>query len=302
MGQFAIAIHGGAGAVHPDHYQPGEIRGYELGLKASLDRAYAVLEQGGSAVDAVTEAVLSLEDCPLFNAGHGSVLTADEKVQMDASIMSGKDESCGGVTLLERVRNPILAARIVRERSPHRLLGAAEAEALAAKHGLEFCPPEYFIVPKRFEQLRKAKEKDKIELDHSTGTVGAVALDAQGNLAAATSTGGLTNRLSGRVSDSSIIGAGTYANNQTLAISGTGTGDYFIQNVLCFDAHALMLYAGRSLEQACEDVLTKLKRAGGHGGVIAMNARGEVVLPFNSAGMFRGYRKSGGDELIACFA
>jgi L-asparaginase / beta-aspartyl-peptidase len=308
---YAIAIHGGAGLVRRDRYSSEEVLEYEAALKDCLNRGFELLARGASALEAVAEAVRALEDCPLFNAGRGSVLTADEKVQMDASVMCGSTGRSGAVTLVERIRNPVLAARLVMEGTPHRMLGGPEAEALAAAHGLRLEKPDYFVVPRRLEQLRKAKEKNRIELDHSaakqpegqdSNTVGAVALDLEGNLAAATSTGGLTNRMSGRVSDSSIIGAGTFARNETLAISGTGMGDIFIQNVLCFDAHALMQYAGLGIEAACERVLAELKRAGGEGGVIALNASGEVCMAFNSEGMFRAFRSAEGDEEVLCFS
>lgn len=307
---FAIAIHGGAGVIRRERYSEQEVTAYEAALKDCLDCGYRILEDGGSAIDAITAAVRGLEDCPLFNAGKGSVLTADEKVQMDASLMCGATGKCGGVTLVERIRNPILAARAVMEKTRHRLLGGPDAEKWARENGLELVDPSYFLVPKRLEQLREAKAKGQIELDYSaskkpeigdSNTVGAVALDRNGNLAAATSTGGMTNKLSGRVSDSSIIGAGTYANNESMAISGTGTGDYFIQNVLAHDVHAMMHYRGLGLTAACETALEKLAKAGGEGGVIALNRQGEVCLRFNTEGMFRAYRNSEGRGEVAVF-
>jgi L-asparaginase / beta-aspartyl-peptidase len=307
---FTIAIHGGAGVIRRDRYSEAELAEYEASLRACLAAGARILQAGGKALDAVTESVRALEDCPLFNAGRGSVLSADEKVQMDASLMCGATGNGGGITLVERIRNPILAARAVMEKTPHTLLGGPDAEKWAQAQGLAMADPAYFVVPKRLEQLREAKEKKKIELDHSGGgpteipdsnTVGAVALDSRGNLAAATSTGGLTNKLSGRISDSSILGAGTFASNATLAISGTGTGDIFIRNVLCHDVHALMLYRQSGLEAACREALEKLAAAGGEGGLIALTRSGELCLPFNTPGMFRAFQREGGAVQVGIF-
>lgn len=292
----------------PDLYSKEEIKEYEDALLHGLRTGYSLLEKGASAVDAVAQAVKILEDFPIFNAGRGSVLASDGRIQMDASIMCGKTFRCGAVTLVERIRNPIMAARLVMERTPHRILGGADADQFAFENGLEMEEPEYFKIPHRVEQLKEAQERGLIQLDHDLGeggdnsnTVGAVALDAKGHLAAATSTGGLTNKLPGRVSDSSIIGAGTYANNETLAISATGTGDVFIQNVSCYDAHALMAYGKASLSEACNQILARVHLHNGRGGVIALNRAGEVFMGFNSGGMFRGAKTSAGREEVGIF-
>lgn len=299
---ISLVIHGGAGAVYPGLYSEDEIKAYNQALQKTLDIGFEVLKNKGSAIDAVTAAVIELENNPLFNAGRGSVLCADGRIQMDAALMCGSTGECGGVTLVENIQNPILAARAVMEKTPHRLFGAKDAENLAKHFGLELKPPEYFRTPKRVEQLEDAKKRNTIELDHDSDnshTVGAVAVDAKGNLAAATSTGGMTNKKPGRVSDTSIIGAGTYADNQSLAISCTGTGDVFIQNVSSYDAHALMAYKGLGLDEACQQVLEKIKLRGGNGGVIAVNKQGKHFFGFNSGGMFRGVRNSEGLNVCA---
>lgn len=300
---LSLVIHGGAGSVHPGLYSEDEIKSYEIALQKVLDIGFRVLEQKGSAIDAVTAAVCELEDVPLFNAGRGSVLCADGRIQMDAAIMCGESEGCGGVTLVESIQNPILAARLVMEKTPHRLFGGKDAELLAQKYDLAMKPFDYFCTEKRAEQLKDAQKRNSIELDHDgdSHTVGAVAVDINGNVAAATSTGGMTNKKPGRVSDTSIVGAGTYANNKSLAISCTGTGDVFIQNVSSFDAHALIHYKGMDLDSACQVVLDKVKEKGGNGGLIAVNSQGQHFMGFNSGGMFRGVRNSNGQNSYAIF-
>jgi beta-aspartyl-peptidase (threonine type) len=294
---ISIVIHGGAGTMSPGLYSPEDLRVYRKGLQDSLDGAFEILKKGGTALDAVCQAVVLMEDNPLFNAGRGSVLTSDGRVQMDAAVMCGASARCGGVTLIETVKNPVLAARKVMEETPHRLLGGKDAEDFARAQDLQVMDSEYFMTDTRRRQLQEAKKKKAIRLDHDgdeSNTVGAVALDRAGNLAAATSTGGMTNKYPGRISDASIIGAGTFADNQTLAFSATGTGDVFIQNVSGFDAHALIAYKGLGLEESCKEVLEKLKRRGGEGGVIAVNRGGDVYLGFNAGGMFRGVRNDQG--------
>lgn len=301
---YAMAIHGGAGAARPENYTQDEIQEYEKALGEALSRGYDLLKKGAPALDAVTQAVIYLEDCPLFNAGRGSVFHSDGGIQMDASIMCGKTHKSGAVTLIERIKNPVLAARLVMEQTPHRLLGGRDAEEFALKNKLELMGREYFRIEKRQAQLIKAKKENALRLDHTedeSNTVGAVALDSSGNLAAATSTGGMTNKMPGRVSDTSIIGAGTYASNETLAISATGTGDFFIQNVSCFEAHALVRYSKYPLQKACREALETLKSSGGEGGVIALNREGDVVMDFNTSGMFRAYCTSDGREHIGIF-
>jgi len=282
---------------------------YRDTLAAALDAGYAVLESGGTSLDAVVAAVVLLEDSPLFNAGRGSVFTNEESVEMDASIMEGGAGNAGAVAAIRGVKNPILAARKVLEDSPHVLLSAGGAEAFAERHGLETMPPEYFRTDARLEQLRRAKEKERIELDHGSdrssaepftpepgiGTVGAVALDRRGLLAAATSTGGMTNKRFGRVGDSPIVGAGTWAKNTTCAVSCTGHGEYFIREAAAHSVSARMELGGQPLEEAARAVIfEQVGVAGGRGGLIAVDREGNVAMPYNSGGMFRGFRRSDG--------
>ncbi len=293
MGHFktAIAIHGGAGLLNPADYSPDKLNSYLRSLDESLKAGYKILEQGGSSVEAVISSVKVMEDCPLFNAGRGGVFAENGIVELDASLMDGKTLKAGAVTCVHKIKNPIVAAAEVMNHSPHILLSGDGAELFAFKRGLETVPNQYFHTNSRLTQLKNSIEKNKIALDHSYGTVGAVAIDQQGNLAAGTSTGGLTNKYYGRVSDTSIIGAGNYANNNTCAISGTGTGDPFIRSVLAYDFSCLMEYKNYSLEKAGNIVLNKLKAIGGHGGVIAIDKDGNLYMDFNSTGMFRGYIK-----------
>ncbi len=299
---ITLVLHGGAGAIKDDdplHQQ------YEKSLSEYIDKGFKWLESGRTAVEVVTEVVRLLEDDPLFNAGRGSVLCSDGRVQMDAAIMCGKTEACGAVTLIEQIKNPILAAKSIMEKSDHyNILGGKDAEIFAKNVGLELVDNSYFVTERMVEHLRMAKAEGLVLLDHDSDnshTVGAVALDSDGNLAAATSTGGLTNKRPGRVSDSSIIGAGTYANNKTLAISATGTGSVFVQNVSGFDAHALIKYGKLSLENACSEVLKKVKEKGGTGGVIAVDPSGTAFMGFNSSGMFRAMRNSKNKKRVQIF-
>tara|TARA_Y100001935_G_scaffold255605_1_gene269897 strand:- start:4583 stop:5494 length:912 start_codon:yes stop_codon:yes gene_type:complete len=293
---FKLLIHGGAGAVRRDHYSNQEISEYKKSLKEVLDFGVEQLAHEQSAEDVVVKVVSLLEDNPLFNSGRGSVLTSDGRVQMDAAVMCGQDGSCGAVTLAESIKNPVQMAQWVMRKTPHRLLGGRDVDLLAKAQGFQMEDVDYFVTEKRREQLAAAKAKGAIQLDHDSEdhsqTVGAVALDVFGNVAAATSTGGLTNKMPGRVSDSAIVGAGTFADNQSLAFSATGTGDVFIQNMSGFDAHALMVYSKKSLSEACDEVLEKVKVRGGRGGVIALRANGESYMAFNSLGMFRGQMDS----------
>jgi beta-aspartyl-peptidase (threonine type) len=287
--KISLAIHGGAGLLKPSDYSEIELKNYFKGLQKSLIQGHKVLQGGGSALNAVASSVKELENCPLFNAGTGGVFAENEIVELDASIMDGKNLTAGAVTCVHRIKNPIVAALKVMENSPHVLLSGNGAEIFAFDQGLELVPNEFFHTPKRKHQLEKAKEKKKISLNHSFGTVGAVAMDKDGYLCAGTSTGGLVNKLYGRVSDSSMIGAGNYANNLTCAISGTGTGDNFIRTVLAYDFSCLMEYKDFSMEEASKIVLEKLKKSGGHGGLIAIDKTGKVHMDFNSTGMFRAF-------------
>ncbi len=316
-----IAIHGGAGALSRDMITPQQEASYQNALNDILTRSAALLAEGGSALDAVTLAVRLLEDCPLFNAGHGAVFTSDETHEMDAAIMNGKSLACGSVASISTVRNPILAARAVMETSDHVFFCGKPAETLAAAAGLEIVSPDYFSTAERREQLARVRatgaasfvldhdaaagktgKATPLDEDKKLGTVGAVALDQGGNLAAATSTGGMTNKRPGRVGDSPVIGAGCYANNRSCAVSSTGTGEMFIRSVAAYDVSAQMEYAGRTLEQAANNVVfEKLPAIGGVGGLIAVDAHGNVVLPFNSEGMYRGYARAGEAPVVGIY-
>ena len=306
----ALVIHGGAGTIRREETTPEREREYRAGLQAALDAGYAVLERGGSALDAVVAAVRPREDNPLFNAGKGAVLNAESVCELDASIMSGKDLAAGSVASVRHVKNPILLARAVMEKSPHVLFVGAGAEAFAKERGLELMPDDYFVTEARRQELQRTKETtDRKPLSSPSpgggGTVGAVALDRQGHLAAATSTGGMTNKRFGRVGDSPIIGAGNYANDATCAISATGHGEYFIRSVVAHDISALMEYRGWPLEKATAEVLRKVAALGGTGGLIAVDKAGNVALPFNTAGMYRAYRRSAegdGKAVVEIFA
>lgn len=306
MNNFAIAIHGGAGTIQRASLSLEQEQAFRQALSACLDTGYQVLAKGGSALDAAEKAVISLEDNPLFNAGKGSVFNHQGSHEMDAAIMCGQTLSAGAVAGVSLVRNPIALANQVRQHSPHVLLSGAGAEAFAREQGLPFEDPTYFFQEFRYQQWLQARQSDEILLDHNGerkfGTVGAVALDQDGNLAAATSTGGMTNKKYNRIGDSPLIGAGTYANNKTCAVSCTGHGEYFIRAVVAYDVSCLMEYKGLSLQQACHLVTEeKLVKLGGEGGLIAIDASGNIALPFNSEGMYRAARKNGQQALIAIY-
>jgi beta-aspartyl-peptidase (threonine type) len=300
---FAIAIHGGAGTLPRSAMSPEQEKQYRAGLDTALDAGYQVLEKNGTSLDATIAAVRVLEDNPLFNAGRGAVLNANGEAELDASLMDGRTLSAGAVSGLQHVRSPIELARLVMDKSPHVMLVGAGAEEFAKLQGVEMVPNDYFVTPVRKMQLERLlrgatpKENDLVAF----GTVGAVALDAQGNLAAATSTGGMTGKRWGRVGDSPIIGAGTYANNASCAVSATGHGEYFIRTVVAHDICAQVEYLGIPLAKAAANVLAKMKGLGGNGGVIAIDPQGEVVLDFNSEGMFRGMRTSQGRREVAIY-
>ena len=302
--RLAIAIHGGAGVIAREQLGADGGAAYRQGLEAALDVGYAVLEAGGSSLDAVTTAVRLLEDNPLFNAGRGAVLAHDGRAYLDASIMSGKDLSAGAVTGVTTVRHPIDLARRVMEDSPHVMLSGEGAEEFAGLKGLERVPNDWFITPTRRQQLDRVlqgRSAPRNELQ-GLGTVGAVAVDARGDVAAATSTGGMTNKRWGRIGDAPIIGAGTYANNASCAVSATGHGEYFIRSVVAYDICALVEYRGWSLERAAKEVVQgKLVQRGGEGGIIAVDPQGNLVLEFNSPGMFRGLRDSSGRRMVGIY-
>jgi beta-aspartyl-peptidase (threonine type) len=329
---IAIAIHGGAGVIDRAQMAPDREASYRAGLSAALDAGYAILERGGSSLDAVTEAVRLLEDDPQFNAGRGAVLSHDGEAELDASIMDGAGPRAGAVAGIRHVKSPIGLARLVMDESPHVMLIGEGAEKFARERGLEFVPNTYFRTPYRERELQRALERERQMARDSggsgaggvggtatgsvlaggttdafrggtiTGTVGAVAIDREGNLAAATSTGGMTNKRYGRVGDSPIIGAGTYANNETCAVSATGSGEFFIRAVVAHDIHALVQYKQLSIEAAAREVVQeKLKRLGGEGGVVAIDRNGHIALEFNSEGMFRGARDSRGRREVAIY-
>jgi len=300
----ALVIHGGAGTINRDALTPerdAEIRAH---LGQALDAGNAVLEAGGSALDAVTAAVVVLEDSPHFNAGRGAVFNADGINELDASIMDGSTLAAGAVAGVQRVRNPIHLARRVMEQSPHVMMIGEGAERFGAdQDGIDFVEPDYFRTEHRWQQLINAQEREAsarpLPREYAYGTVGAVALDREGRIAAATSTGGMTNKRFGRVGDAPIIGAGTYANAQC-GVSATGWGEYFIRLAVAHDICARMAYGGASLAEAADEVvMRRVPALGGDGGVIALDAEGNVHLPFNTAGMYRGWIRPDGSRGVA---
>jgi beta-aspartyl-peptidase (threonine type) len=282
----ALAVHGGAGNYKKE-VNPERAKEILRALTESLKAGQEILSKKGNAIDAVEAAVKFLEDHPLFNAGKGSVFTHEGKIEMDASIMNGKDLSAGSVAFITNIKNPVTAARAVMEKSQHVLLVGPGAEIFAREMKLEMEDPTYFFTQHRYEQWKELKETNRSELN--LGTVGAVALDGSGNLAAATSTGGMTNKKFGRIGDSPIIGAGVYANNNTCAVSSTGHGEYFIRLNSAYDLSAMMEYQNLSLEDAAHAVIQKLIRNGGSGGIIAVDRAGNISMPFSTETMFRGF-------------
>lgn len=317
MSKYTIAIHGGAGTILQSMLTPELETKYNSGLQESLDKGYTILHQGGTAMDAVLAAVESLENCELFNAGKGSVFTNKGVHEMDASIMDGSDLRAGAVAGVRQIKNPILLARDIMLHSNHVMLAGEGALEFAREQGYALMPESYFHTDYRFAQWQEIKDSDFYQLDHKEdklhgeemehgerkfGTVGAVALDAHGNVAAATSTGGMTNKKFGRVGDSPVIGSGTYANNNTCAISCTGHGEFFLRAVVAYDISCLMEYKGLTLQQACHQVvMDKLVKFGGEGGLIAVDRTGAYELCFNSEGMYRGVRTSGGKNEVQIY-
>ena len=312
--RFALALHGGAGTIAPG--TAADEAPYRTALLEALAAGQAVLERGGGALDAVVASVVSLEDCPLFNAGRGAVFTSEARNELDAGVMDGATLAAGAVAGVRTIRNPVLAALEVLRDGRSVILGSAGAEAFARHRGLALVDPSYFSTPQRLAQLRavQATAADRAVVDHDaaavagtdrhpSGTVGAVALDAHGHLAAATSTGGLTNKMPGRISDSSQIGAGVYANDATCAVSCTGTGERFIRACVAYDIHARMHYLGRDLAAAASESLVQgLEPLGGKGGVIAVGRDGSLAMPFNSPGMYRAWVRGGEAPRAAIFA
>jgi L-asparaginase / beta-aspartyl-peptidase len=315
--RFKMVIHGGAGTITRQNMTPELEREYRAKLTEALNTGYNILKSGGSSLDAVEATIRVLEDSPLFNAGKGAVFTNAGTNELDASIMDGATLKAGSVAGLKHVKNPISLARLVMEKSPHVMMVAEGAENFARLNGVEMVSQKYFFTEKRWKQLQEAKrkeregsstenktdKKDRVSPDDKKhGTVGVVALDQNGNLAAGTSTGGMTNKRFGRVGDSPIIGAGTYADNRTCGVSATGDGEYFIRLGVARDISALMEYKGKSVKEAAETVIMeKLERLGGTGGVIAMDKDGNIAWPFNTPGMYRGYIDADGKIVVEIY-
>lgn len=319
--KFVLVIHGGAGTILKSQMTPEKEKAYQEALNKALATGYAILKEGGSAMDAVEAAVRTMEDNPLFNAGKGAVFTNEGKNELDAAIMDGKTLAAGSVAGVTTIRNPVTAARAVMEKSPHVMMTGKGAERFAQQQGIEIVDPSYFYTEERWKGLQRAKSEDstKMQQDHADtskkvslrqpenkdykyGTVGAVALDRHGNLAAATSTGGMTNKKFGRVGDAPIIGAGTYANNGTVAISGTGWGEYFIRLVMAKSISDMMEFGKMKLKTAADEMIMKrLPALGGDGGLIAVDKDGNIAMPFCTEGMYRGYIKNDGKKEIRIY-
>ena len=329
MAKIALAIHGGAGTILRSQMTPALEAEYRGGLETALKAGWAILEKDGSSLDAVEATVCCLEDFPLFNSGRGAVFTHEGKVELDAAIMDGHNLKAGAVTIVNNIKNPVKLARLVMERTEHILLAGEGANQFAEQMGVKTEPDEYFFTEHRWLQLQEAMADGRIQLDHaaeegekgrkgereidasenpkskiqnpkSLGTVGAVACDHHGHLAAATSTGGMTNKKFGRIGDTAIIGAGTYA-DEICAVSCTGHGEYFMLAATAHDVAARMKYKGSNLSEAAQETIDYLTKIGGEGGLIAVNALGNVTLPFNSAGMYRGSIHSGGKANIEIY-
>lgn len=313
---FTLVIHGGAGNITPSMMSKQQEEEYTAGLTAALDKGTEILKGGGSSVDAVVAAITVLEDNPIFNAGKGSVFTKKGINEMDAAIMDGSTLAAGAIAGVRNIKNPITLAREVMLHSGHVFLSGSGAAEFALKQGIEMATDEYLFNKMRYEQWLEIRDSDFYQLDHKEdnlkgvapnpdhkfGTVGAVACDVHGNIAGGTSTGGMTNKRFGRIGDSPVVGAGTYANNATCAISCTGHGEYFLRAVVAHDVSCLMEYKGLSLQEACNTVIKdKLVKMGGEGGLIAVDAKGNHDFCFNSAGMYRGMRNSEGKELVAFY-
>lgn len=318
---YVLVIHGGAGTILKKNMTPEKEKAYQSALQQALEAGYAILSKGGSALDAVEAAVRVMEDCPLFNAGKGAVFTHEGKNELDAAIMNGKNLAAGSVALVTTIKNPISAARAVMEKSEHVMLIGMGAEKFAKEKGLEMVDPSYFFTKDRWESLQRLLREDstKTELDHDStehafevrqpdnrdskyGTVGAVALDRKGNLAAATSTGGMTNKKFGRVGDAPIIGAGTYADNATCAVSCTGWGEFFIRLSVAKTVSDLMEYKNYPVKTAADVlIMEKVPELGGDGGLIAVDKSGNITMPFNTEGMYRGYIKSDGKSVVKIY-
>lgn len=305
---IALVIHGGAGMLNKAMMSTAQQTAYKEELTLALHKGYKVLQNGGTSLQAIEQSITYLENCPLFNAGHGAVFTHNKTIELDAAMMDGKTLSAGAIAGVQHIKNPIQAAFKVLQNAPHVLLIGKGAEDFAKQEGITLVDNTYFQTEKRKQQLIQLQKKkaNTTQLSESTdekfGTVGAVALDQYGNLGAGTSTGGMTNKRFGRVGDSPIIGAGTYANNDTCAISATGHGEFFMRNVVAYDISARMAYQQLSLAEASEQVIqVKLKKQGGQGGIVGVDKKGNIVMPFNTSGMFRGYIDTMGNLEVKIF-
>jgi len=299
---YALVIHGGAGVLSKEKMEPELQQAYKNKLDEALTLGENMLKDGASATDVVTKVINIMEDSPLFNAGKGAVFTHDGKNELDASIMEGKSMNAGAVAGVRNIKNPINAARAVMENSEHVLLSGEGASEFARQQGLEIVPQIYFYTESRYQSLQRLLKKErKRETKDNIGTVGCVVLDTNGNLCAGTSTGGMTNKKFGRIGDSPLIGAGTYANNKTCAVSCTGHGEYYIRLGFARDISALMEYKNMGIQEACREEIRKLSEMNGTGGVIGIDTRGNIAMEFNTSGMFRGYATSAGEKEIAIF-
>lgn len=298
--EFAIVIHGGAGTILKKNMSDEMELAYKLKLEEAINAGYNILEKNGSSKDAVEETIKILENSELFNAGKGSVLSNKGVVEMDASIMNGKNLNAGAISGIKTIKNPISAARLVMEKSEHVFLSGEGAEEFAKLQGLDIIDNEYFITETRLKSLLNAKKRDSIK-DNKFGTVGCVAIDKFGNITSGTSTGGMTNKKWNRIGDVPIIGAGTYANNNTCGISSTGWGEYFIRNVVAYDISSQIEYKKISIDLAAKNTLKKVKDLGGNGGVIGIDKNGNILMDFNTEGMYRGYKKSDGESEISIY-
>ena len=292
---YGLVIHGGAGTITRKNMSSEKESAYRGKLTKALAAGFEILEKGGSSMNAVETTIRIMEDSPLFNAGKGAVFTNAGTNELDASIMDGSTLQAGAVAGVKTIKNPISAARKVMEETRHVMLAGDGADYFAKEQGLEIVNNDYFYTERRWKALQKAQDAEK------HGTVGCVALDRNGNLAAGTSTGGLTNKRWGRIGDTPIVGAGNYANNQTCGVSGTGQGEYFIRGNMAFDVSALMNYSSLSVEQAARQVIGKLSGRGGRGGLIAMDKNGNIAMPFNTEGMYRGYYLNGSEPIIKIY-
>jgi len=308
--KIGLVVHGGAGTIERSKMTPEREREYRAGVERALSAGYEILKRGGSSLDAAEAAVRVFEDDPRFNAGRGSVFTNIGTNELDAAVMDGKTLRAGAVGCLEHIKNPVSLARLVMEKSGHVMMVGEGAETFARENGADFVEQKYFYTKERWDALEKMKATEKsggpekkfiISDQDRHGTVGAVALDRDGNLAAATSTGGTTNKRTGRVGDSPVIGGGTYANNVTCAVSATGDGEYFIRATVGHDISALMEYRGMSLKEAADAVLDKVAKLGGTGGLIAIDRHGNIALPFNTSGMYRGYADPNGKFVVEIY-